>query len=56
VLGREVATLVNEVKSPGSYTVPWDASGVAGGVYVYRIEATSSGRRLVDAKRTIILG
>ena len=31
VLGREVATLVNEVKLPGEYTVRWDASSAAGG-------------------------
>lgn len=55
VLGREVATLVNEVKDPGSYTVPWDASGVASGVYVYRIEATSNGHRFVDSKRMMVL-
>jgi hypothetical protein len=41
VLGREVATLVNEVKQPGTYTVQWDASGVASGVYFYRLEAGS---------------
>src|SRR4030042_1154547 len=28
VLGREVATLVNEVTQPGAYSVQWDASGV----------------------------
>jgi hypothetical protein len=39
ILGREVATLVNEVKSPGTYTVQWDASGVASGVYFYRLKA-----------------
>jgi hypothetical protein len=39
VLGREVATLVNEVKQPGSYTVQWDGSGVASGVYFYRLVA-----------------
>jgi len=55
VLGREVATLVNEVKGPGSYIVPWDASGVASGVYMYRIEAASSGRRFVHAKRMMVL-
>jgi len=37
VLGREMATLVYEVKQPGTYTVQWDASGVANGVYLYRL-------------------
>ncbi|MDH3252567.1 MAG: T9SS type A sorting domain-containing protein, partial [Ignavibacteria bacterium] len=39
VLGREVATLVNEVKQPGTYTVQWDARGLASGVYIYRLTA-----------------
>ena len=39
VLGREVATLVNEVKQPGTYTVKWDASGNSSGMYFYRIQA-----------------
>ncbi len=39
VLGREVATLVNERKSPGTYTVSWDARGCSSGVYIYRIDA-----------------
>jgi hypothetical protein len=39
VLGREVATLVNEVKPPGEYTVWWDATGVPSGVYFYRLTA-----------------
>jgi hypothetical protein len=38
VLGREVATLVNEAKSPGSYEVTWDASNVASGVYLYQLK------------------
>jgi len=37
VLGREVATLVNEVVQPGEYSVKWDASNNPGGVYYYRI-------------------
>jgi hypothetical protein len=39
LLGREVSTLVNEVKQPGSYSVQFDASGLAGGVYFYRLSA-----------------
>ena len=34
LLGREVATLVNEVMQPGSHTVQWDARGYASGVYL----------------------
>ncbi|MEW6511112.1 MAG: T9SS type A sorting domain-containing protein [Bacteroidota bacterium] len=41
VLGREVATLVNEVKQPGTYTVQFDGSGLASGVYFYRLTAGS---------------
>lgn len=41
VLGREVATLVNEEKQPGTYTVEWNASGVASGVYFYQLQAGS---------------
>jgi hypothetical protein len=39
LLGREVATLVNEVKQPGNYEVAWDARGMATGVYFYKLQA-----------------
>jgi hypothetical protein len=39
VLGREVATLVNEEKSPGSYSVRWDATNVGSGMYFCRLES-----------------
>jgi hypothetical protein len=42
VLGREVATLVNERKVPGTYTVQFDASTLASGVYLYRLSAGES--------------
>ncbi len=44
VLGREVATLVNEPREPGVYSVNWDATGFASGVYIYRL--TSDGLSL----------
>ncbi len=37
LLGREVTTLVNEQLKPGSYSVDWDASGYASGVYFYSL-------------------
>jgi photosystem II stability/assembly factor-like uncharacterized protein len=41
VLGSEVATLVNEVKEPGTYTVQFDGSNLASGVYFCRLQAGS---------------
>jgi hypothetical protein len=37
VLGREVATLVNEELLPGMYGVIFNATGLAGGVYYYQL-------------------
>jgi hypothetical protein len=37
VLGRQVATLVDEQKLAGSYTVRWDALNVPNGTYLYRL-------------------
>ena len=50
-MGREIATLVNEHLDPGSYTVCWDASGVPGGVYFYRLDSDS----WMDTKKLIVL-
>jgi hypothetical protein len=41
ILGREVATLVNEFKQAGIYDVPFNASSLSSGVYFYRIETKS---------------
>jgi len=39
ILGREVATLVNELKQPGTYSVTVNGSKLASGVYFCRMEA-----------------
>ena len=39
LLGQEVAILVNQEKKSGNYTVNFDASKLASGVYIYRIQA-----------------
>ncbi|MBI1805182.1 MAG: T9SS type A sorting domain-containing protein [Ignavibacteriae bacterium] len=41
MLGREIATLVNEAKEPGEYTISWDATGMPSGVYYYKLQAGS---------------
>ncbi len=38
VMGQHVRTLVNEVKSPGSYEVPFEAIGLSSGIYLYRLQ------------------
>lgn len=39
VLGKEVATLVNEVKSRGKYEIKFDASNLSSGIYFYKLTA-----------------
>lgn len=49
VLGREVATLVNERQIAGSYQVQFNASNLSSGMYIYKISAGSfsSARKMV---------
>jgi hypothetical protein len=51
LLGKEVTTLVNEKQSPGTYSVKFNGSNFASGVYFYRIEAGE----FVDTKRMVLL-
>jgi len=51
VLGREVATLVNEELNAGTYTVQWDASGFPSGIYFYRLNAGN----FVETKKMLML-
>ena len=39
ILGREMATLVNERENVGSHSVKFDGSGLSSGVYFYRLTA-----------------
>jgi hypothetical protein len=49
VLGKEVATLVNEYLTPGTYRTTWNAAGLPSGVYFYRLQSgtISETRRLL---------
>ncbi len=51
ILGNEVAVLVNEPKSPGTYEIKWDASGQASGIYFYQLRAG----KFIDTKKMILL-
>jgi hypothetical protein len=41
ILGREVETLVNEIKQAGSNTITWDATRFASGVYFCKMQSGS---------------
>jgi len=51
VLGNEIATLVNEEKSIGSYAVEFNATGLPNGIYFYQLQAGS----FVETKKMILL-
>lgn len=68
VLGNEVATLVNEYKSAGSYEVEFNASSgssfrlvrnLSSGIYLYQLRivglGTSSGQAFIQTKKMILL-
>ena len=49
ILGREVARLVNnEFKQPGRYTVEFNGTNFASGVYFYRIEVRQGGSSSIE--------
>jgi hypothetical protein len=45
VLGNEVVTLVNEEKDRGVYSINFDASALASGMYLYRLSVVPTAHR-----------
>jgi len=38
LLGQEIETLVNKKQKPGNYSIQFDATNLASGIYLYRIQ------------------
>ncbi|HRE40974.1 MAG TPA: S8 family serine peptidase [Ignavibacteria bacterium] len=51
ITGKLVAQLVNEMKSPGYYSLEFNGNNLASGAYFYRIEASD----FVNVKRMILI-
>ena len=51
ILGREVATVINEEKPGGSYEVAFDATTLSSGIYFYRLQTGS----FVETKKMVLL-
>jgi hypothetical protein len=57
MLGREVATLLNEDKSPGAYSLQWNAGDRASGMYYCILDArpASGGTPFHASKKIVVL-
>ncbi len=57
LLGKEVEVLVNETKTAGRYSVEFNASHLASGVYFYQIEAVSQDKKYEykEAKKLLLI-
>jgi plastocyanin len=59
ILGRKIATLVDEVEPAGSHRIVWNASDVSSGIYFYRLQAfDASGSRsgaFIETKKLVVL-
>lgn len=51
MLGREVTSLVNEVRPAGYYSVDFNAANLSSGVYFYKLESNN----FVDVKKMILI-
>jgi subtilisin-like proprotein convertase family protein len=51
ILGREVTTLMNEHKNPGTYEVKFNASQLASGIYFYSLQT----ERVTETKRMLLI-
>jgi hypothetical protein len=51
VLGKEVATLVNEIQSAGTYSRTFNAANLPSGLYIYTLKAGSN----VQTKKMLLL-
>jgi len=51
VLGREIATLVNEEKPAGEYIVKFNTNEITGGVYFYRLKI----KEFINTKKMLLI-
>jgi hypothetical protein len=53
--GREIATVVNEDKKPGTYRADFNSGNISGGGYYYKIIVSSATKVLSQMKKMIIV-
>ena len=59
ILGNEIATLIDQEKSIGTYVLTWTAENIPSGVYFYQLKAvdpeSSSGQAFIQTRKMILL-
>jgi hypothetical protein len=55
VSGRELKTIVNDVKTAGYYTAEFNGVNLASGIYFYRMLANANGKDNIFTKKMVIL-
>ena len=53
--GKEVAVLVNEVKTAGYHTVDFNASNLSSGVYMYSLTVDANGNNFTATKKMLLV-
>ncbi|MGB4852744.1 MAG: T9SS type A sorting domain-containing protein, partial [Ignavibacteria bacterium] len=53
--GKEVASLINETRAAGYYTVDFNAAGLASGVYFYKLDVRSGDQSFVKVLKMSLL-
>jgi photosystem II stability/assembly factor-like uncharacterized protein len=51
ILGKEIATLINEKLQPGSYDINFDGTHLASGVYFYKLET----KNFIETKKMMLI-
>jgi len=55
ILGKEVATLVNEEKPAGNYEIEFDGSKLTSGVYFYQLSTYGGAGSFVETKKLVLM-
>jgi hypothetical protein len=51
ILGRDVATLVDELQQPGNFVMTFDGTSLSSGIYFYRLQAGN----YTDSKKMLLI-
>ena len=55
IIGREVITLIDETREADYYTIEFDGSNLASGVYFYRIYSEGEGQKFTKTMKMVIV-